>query len=266
MFTSLRETAEELQRQVLCGGHCLIQQNQPEHAQDWLKMVLLGLFFIVLMYLTVKLTGESGESNVQTPPACQGGSFGSLGQKKKKASPDKDYMFATLTQLEMDLVKFVSRKERKKERGAWQDLNDGTQTLTLALVWQLIRRYTLNALEDLGDGQKANDDIIVSWVNRTLNEAGKSTSIQSFKDKMISSSLAVVDLIDAIQPGCINYDLIKSGTLAEDDKHNNAKYTVSIVRRIGARVYALPEDLVEVKPKMVMTVFACLMGRGMKRV
>lgn len=147
-----------------------------------------------------------------------------------------------------------------------QDLNDGNPTLTLALVWQLMRRYTLNVLENLGEGQKANDDIIVNWVNRTLSEAGKSTSIQSFKDKTISSSLAVVDLIDAIQPGCINYDLVKSGNLTEDDKHNNAKYAVSMARRIGARVYALPEDLVEVKPKMVMTVFACLMGRGMKRV
>ncbi|ERE65878.1 plastin-3 [Cricetulus griseus] len=147
-----------------------------------------------------------------------------------------------------------------------QDLNDGNPTLTLAVVWQLMRRYTLNVLEDLGEGQKANDDIIVNWVNRTLSEAGKSTSIQSFKDKTISSSLAVVDLIDAIQPGCINYDLVKSGNLTEDDKHNNAKYAVSMARRIGARVYALPEDLVEVKPKMVMTVFACLMGRGMKRV
>ncbi|XP_051825222.1 plastin-3 isoform X1 [Antechinus flavipes] len=147
-----------------------------------------------------------------------------------------------------------------------QDLNDGNPTLTLALVWQLMRRYTLNVLEDLGDGQKANDDIIVNWVNRTLGEAGKSTSIQSFKDKSISSSLAVVDLIDAIQPGCVNYDLVKSGNLTEDDRHNNAKYAVSMARKIGARVYALPEDLVEVKPKMVMTVFACLMGRGMKRV
>lgn len=147
-----------------------------------------------------------------------------------------------------------------------QDLNDGNPTLTLALIWQLMRRYTLNVLENLGEGQKANDDIIVNWVNRTLSEAGKSTSIQSFKDKTISSSLAVVDLIDAIQPGCINYDLVKSGNLTEDDKHNNAKYAVSMARRIGARVYALPEDLVEVKPKMVMTVFACLMGRGMKRV
>lgn len=43
------------------------------------------------------------------------------------------------------------------------------------------------------------------------------------------------------------------------------RYAVSMARKIGARVYALPEDLVEVNQKMVMTVFACLMGRGMKR-
>ncbi|XP_033505640.1 plastin-3 isoform X1 [Epinephelus lanceolatus] len=146
-----------------------------------------------------------------------------------------------------------------------QDLNDGNATLTLALVWQLMRRYTLNVLEELGDGQKVNDDIIVGWVNKTLAEAGKSTKISSFKDKEISSSLAVVELIDAIQPGSIDYDLIKTGSLSEDDKLENAKYAISMARKIGARVYALPEDLVEVKPKMVMTVFACLMGRGMNR-
>ncbi|KAM4727000.1 plastin-3-like [Anableps anableps] len=146
-----------------------------------------------------------------------------------------------------------------------QDLNDGNATLTLALVWQLMRRYTLNVLEELGDGEKVNDDIIVNWVNKTLAEAGKSTKITSFKDKEISSSLAVLELIDAIQPGSINFELVKTGRLSEDDKLENAKYAVSMARKIGARVYALPEDLVEVKPKMVMTVFACLMGRGMKR-
>ncbi|XP_026884821.2 plastin-3 isoform X1 [Electrophorus electricus] len=146
-----------------------------------------------------------------------------------------------------------------------QDLNDGNPTLTLALVWQLMRRYTLNVLEDLGDGEKVNDDIIVNWVNKTLAGAGKSTKISSFKDKEISSSLAVLDLIDAIQPGCVNYELVKTGCLSEGDKLENAKYAVSMARKIGARVYALPDDLVEVKPKMVMTVFACLMGRGMKR-
>lgn len=146
-----------------------------------------------------------------------------------------------------------------------QDLNDGNPTLTLALVWQLMRRYTLNVLEDLGDGEKANDDIIVKWVNKVLSEAGKSTKISSFKDKEISTSLPVLDLIDAIQPGSISYDLVKTGSLSDEDKLDNAKYAVSMARKIGARVYALPEDLVEVKPKMVMTVFACLMGRGMKR-
>ncbi|XP_058653605.1 plastin-3 isoform X1 [Onychostoma macrolepis] len=146
-----------------------------------------------------------------------------------------------------------------------QDLNDGNPTLTLALVWQLMRRYTLNVLEGLGDGQKVNDEIIVNWVNKTLSQAGKSTKISSFKDKEISSSLAVLDLIDAIQPGCVNYDLVKRGSLSDEDKLDNAKYAVSMARKIGARVYALPDDLVEVKPKMVMTVFACLMGRGMKR-
>uniref|UniRef100_A0A8C3AGZ1 Plastin-3 n=1 Tax=Cyclopterus lumpus TaxID=8103 RepID=A0A8C3AGZ1_CYCLU len=131
-----------------------------------------------------------------------------------------------------------------------QDLNDGNATLTLALVWQLMRRYTLNVLEGLGDGQKVNDDIIVNC----------------YIDKEISSSLAVVELIDAIQPGSINYDLVKTGSLSDEDKLENAKYAVSMARKIGARVYALPEDLVEVTPKMVMTVFACLMGRGMKHV
>ncbi|XP_031713236.1 plastin-3 isoform X2 [Anarrhichthys ocellatus] len=146
-----------------------------------------------------------------------------------------------------------------------QDLNDGNATLTLAVVWQLMRRYTLNVLEGLGDGQKVNDDIIVKWVNKTLAEAGKSTKISSFKDKEISSSLAVVELIDAIQPGSVNYELLRTGSLSDEDKLENAKYAISMARKIGARVYALPEDLVEVKPKMVMTVFACLMGRGMKR-
>uniref|UniRef100_A0A452UQX1 Lymphocyte cytosolic protein 1 n=1 Tax=Ursus maritimus TaxID=29073 RepID=A0A452UQX1_URSMA len=147
-----------------------------------------------------------------------------------------------------------------------QDLNEGNRTLTLALIWQLMRRYTLNILEEIGGGQKVNDDIIVNWVNETLKEAMKSSSISSFKDPKISTSLPVLDLIDAIQPGSINYDLLKTENLNDEEKLNNAKYAISMARKIGARVYALPEDLVEVNPKMVMTVFACLMGKGMKRV
>lgn len=146
-----------------------------------------------------------------------------------------------------------------------QDLYDGNATLTLALVWQLMRRYTLNLLEDLGEGEVAGDDLIVTWVNKTLSQAGKSSSIKSFKDRTIGTSLPVLDLIDAIQPNSVNFELVKTGELTDEDKLSNAKYAVSMARKIGAKVYALPEDLVEINQKMVMTIFACLMGRGMKR-
>lgn len=43
------------------------------------------------------------------------------------------------------------------------------------------------------------------------------------QDREISSSLAVLELIDAIQPGSINYELIKTGSLSDDDKLENAK-------------------------------------------
>lgn len=51
------------------------------------------------------------------------------------------------------------------------------------------------------------------------------------------------------------------GAHKTQDKLENAKYAITSARKIGAKVYALPEDIVEVKPKMVMTVFACLMAR-----
>ena len=43
------------------------------------------------------------------------------------------------------------------------------------------------------------------------------------------------------------------------EKLSNANYAISVARLKGARIYALPEDIVEVKSKMVMTIFACLM-------
>lgn len=49
--------------------------------------------------------------------------------------------------------------------------------------------------------------------------------------------------------------------LVLQDNIANAKYAISMARKIGARIYALPEDITEVKPKMIMTVFACLMAR-----
>ncbi|KAG7511388.1 plastin-1-like [Solea senegalensis] len=149
-----------------------------------------------------------------------------------------------------------------------ENINNGSPLHTLALVWQLMRRYTVQVLSDLGDGEKIGDQIILNWVNTTLSQKRKDSQISSFKDKLISTSLPVVDLIDVIAPGTVKWDMVKraeNGRLKDEDKLNNAKYAISLARKIGARVYALPDDLVEVKPKMVMTLFACLMGHGMKK-
>ncbi|KAM4723346.1 plastin-1 isoform 2-T2 [Anableps anableps] len=149
-----------------------------------------------------------------------------------------------------------------------ENLNEGSRTHTLALVWQLMRRYSVMVLSDLGNGEKVVDQFILNWVNATLKEKRKDTQISSFKDKLISTSLPVIDLIDAIAPTMVKWDMVKRGergVLKNDEKLNNAKYAISLARKIGARVYALPDDLVEVKPKMVMTVFACLMGHNLKR-
>ncbi|XP_030574837.1 plastin-1 [Archocentrus centrarchus] len=148
-----------------------------------------------------------------------------------------------------------------------ENLNEGSRVHTLALVWQLMRRYTVQVLSDLGDGERMADQIILNWVNKMLSQNGKDTQISSFKDKLIATSLPVIDLIDVIAPGMVRFHMVtrlEKGVLKKDDKINNAKYAISLARKIGARVYALPEDLVEVKPKMVMTVFACLMGHGFK--
>lgn len=44
------------------------------------------------------------------------------------------------------------------------------------------------------------------------------------QDGKISTSMPVLDLIDAIQPGSIKYDLLKTEDLNDEEKLNNAKY------------------------------------------
>lgn len=150
---------------------------------------------------------------------------------------------------------------------AGNDIYDQNRTLTLALVWQLMRGYTTKVLTDLGSNGtgQIRDIEIQNWVNQTLASKEKSSKISSFKDSTISSSMAIIDLIDALVPGSIDYSVVVQDPLEYEDKLQNAKYALAMGRKIGARIYATPEHVVNVDSKMVLTVFACLMGRGMER-
>lgn len=147
-----------------------------------------------------------------------------------------------------------------------QDIHQGNHTLVLGLVWQMLRDYTMQVLGKLTKSAGSiKDKAIVDWVNHKLQEAGKSSKIQSFKDSCISTGIPIIDLVDAIKPGSIDYSLVTAGETPED-KELNAQYAISMSRKIGARTYALPEDIIEVKPKMLLTVFACLMTKGLQEV
>ena len=83
------------------------------------------------------------------------------------------------------------------------------------------------------------------------------------QDPVNRTALPVIHLIDAMRSGVIDFSLVKSGA-NEEECMSNAKYAVTMARKIGAPIYALPEDLTEVKHKMVMTVYASLMLVDMK--
>lgn len=144
---------------------------------------------------------------------------------------------------------------------AGQDISEGQKMLTLALVWQMMRAYTLSILTALtGDAEPITEPEIIKWANEKLKEGNKTREIHSFQDPSISNCFVILDLIDSIKPGCISMKNVNFEATSREEKLANAKYAISSARKLGARVYALPEDIVEVKPKMVMTVFACLMS------
>lgn len=140
-----------------------------------------------------------------------------------------------------------------------KNINDGDK-LTLSLVWQMMRYYTVSLITTK-DGKIMKENEIIKWCNEKLESAGKTSKFSGFKDSSLGTSRAVIDLVDAISPGYINYDIVTDAS-NDEDKYLNARYAITMARKVGARIFALPEDLTEVNPKMIMTVFACLMSVG----
>ena len=85
-----------------------------------------------------------------------------------------------------------------------------------ALIWQIMRAYTLSVLTSLANSNSPIiEKEIVAWVNKKLETAGKTSSIRSFQDSKISDGKVVIDLVDSIKPGSVNYDNIKNGDSEE---------------------------------------------------
>jgi len=143
------------------------------------------------------------------------------------------------------------------------DITDGKETLTLALVWQLMRHHVLTVLKEVGGGAPVSEDAMIEWSNNLVKSSGKQSHMANFKDPTLKDSIFFLDLLDSIRPGCVDQSVIVRSS-NDQDLMANAKYAISMARKLGATIFLLPEDIVEVKNKMILTFIGSLMAVGKK--
>ena len=128
-----------------------------------------------------------------------------------------------------------------------------------------MRYQQLKMLSSLGkDGRKVTDSDIIQWSNNKVQESGKSRQMVQFRDLSLADSCYLLDLVNAVEDGCVDYAVVSKGASMKD-KEGNAKYLLTVARKIGAAVFLTFEDILEVKPKMIMTFVATLMYLDMNK-
>eukprot|EP00939_MAST-03C_sp_MAST-3C-sp1_P004398 g4398.t1 len=140
------------------------------------------------------------------------------------------------------------------------DLERGNCKLTLALVWQMLRMYSINLLTTLGGGKKRiSEKGIRSWANK---KAGGDSKITGFQDRTLRDGRFLMKVIAAMEPRAVNWDYVTDGS-TKSKREENAKYVITCARKLGAVVFITYEDIVEVKPKMILLLLASLMAVNM---
>ena len=130
-----------------------------------------------------------------------------------------------------------------------KDIQEGKKKHILAIVWQLMKAHTLKII-----GEKSEADLI-NWANSKVPENRR---IKSLKEKKLNDGLFWIELLAAIEPRCIRWDLVARENLSDKDKEMNAKYALSVARGLGAMIFVVWEDITEVKSKLLLTFLASL--------
>ncbi|XP_062222913.1 fimbrin-5-like [Phragmites australis] len=150
---------------------------------------------------------------------------------------------------------------------AGNDIVQGNKKLILAFLWQLMRTSILQLLKNLRSHSKEKEitdaDILI-WANNKVKESGKTSRIESLKDKSISDGVFFLELLSAVQRRVVDWSLVKKGE-DEEEKKLNATYIISVARKLGCTVFLLPEDIMEVNPKMILTLTASIMYWSLQR-
>ena len=102
-------------------------------------------------------------------------------------------------------------------------------------------------------------DSMISGVTNPLSDASK--QITTWENPILSNCLYFLDLVSTIDETAIKKNLIRNPCLTMDDKLNNARYVMSVVRKLGGYFFITPEALVAIPiDGRVMAQFAaCIM-------
>ncbi|KAL5047132.1 hypothetical protein BDW71DRAFT_206619 [Aspergillus fruticulosus] len=142
------------------------------------------------------------------------------------------------------------------------DITDGQRTLTLGLVWQLMRRDITNTLSSLASRMgkhEITDSEMIKWANDMSSKGGRSSSIRSFKDQSIGSGVFLLDVLNGMKASYVDYDLVTPGQ-TDEQAYANAKLSISIARKLGATIWLVPEDICQVRSRLVTTFIGSLMA------
>lgn len=135
------------------------------------------------------------------------------------------------------------------------DITDGQRTLTLGLVWQLMRRDITNTLSSLAQRmgkREITDAEMIRWANDMSRKGGRTSSIRSFKDQTIGTGLFLLDVLNGMKSSYVDYDLVTPGR-SDEEAYANAKLSISIARKLGATIWLVPEDICQVRSRLVTT-------------
>ncbi|KAF8546199.1 Ca2+-binding actin-bundling protein [Imleria badia] len=142
------------------------------------------------------------------------------------------------------------------------DIVDGSRTLVLGLVWQLMRMNITKTLMGLSaSGRPMTDQEMLKWANTTVQKAKPGArTIRSFKDPSLTTGIFILDLLDALRPGIVDPALVipvaENGDY--EDRRQNAKLAISIARKMNALIFLVPEDIVDIRPRLILTFIGSL--------
>ena len=143
------------------------------------------------------------------------------------------------------------------------DITDGQRTLTLGVVWQLMRKdivATLTGLAQRLGKREISDSDMIRWANDMARKGqGKGTQIRSFKDSGLANAVFLLDVLSGMKSSYVDYDLVNPGR-NEEESYQNAKLAISIARKMGATIWLVPEDIVAVQSRLITTFIGSLMA------